>query len=236
MLKTCQLIQHRIEQACFRSHRQIDSVRLVAVTKYAQWEWVEELLHLGCVGLGESRPQQLLQRAELAKESTPQVTPEWHLIGHLQRNKVKALLPEVFLIHSVDSMRLLEAIQKHAASVNLTPKVLLEVNVSGEAAKDGFSEESLKTNWNIIRDFSHLEIAGLMTMAPWCEDVEQTRPVFRKLRELRERLSGETDGKHSLTELSMGMSRDFEVAIEEGATMIRLGSILYQQLSDDTHL
>ena len=218
-------VRERIATACARCDRSADDVRLVAVTKYADLEWVHALVALNVRDLGESRPQQLTERA-------PQFEPDlrWHLIGHLQRNKARKMLPIVHCIHSVDSLRLLSAIDRLGEELGIRPRVLLEVNVSGEDVKDGFAEKSLVAAWNDVTDCKHVDVAGLMTMAPFAENPEEARPVFQRLRTLRDRLRDISSPGPALDELSMGMSRDFEVAIEEGATIIRVGRTLYEGL------
>ncbi len=224
--KNLSAVQSAVEAACRRAGRSPNEVTLVAVVKYARLEWVEALRHLGVNQLGESRPQQLLQRAQLLPKDIC-----WHLVGHLQRNKVQKVLPVAHLIHSVDSLRLLDRIDQVAAQTGLEPRVLLQVNISGEATKHGFAPEMLRAEADRLRSFENVRIVGLMTMAPWSADAEQTRPIFRGLRELRDELAVRA-APLELTELSMGMSRDFEVAVEEGATLIRIGSRLFDGLAD----
>lgn len=221
-------IRLAIKTACARAGRATDSVQLVAVTKYADLEWVRDLIDLGEVQLGESRPQQLCGRV---KELSGDV--RWHMIGHLQRNKVEMLIPVTELIHSVDSLRLLRKIETSAAAVGKRQRALLEVNVSGEETKDGFRPTELSSNWQEILDLQHVNIQGLMTMAPHTDTAESTRPFFRKLRELRDELAAASAGGLVLPELSMGMSGDFETAIEEGATLIRIGSRIFEGLKRD---
>lgn len=218
-------VRERMAAACARAGRAASSVRLVAVTKYAELEWVRVLLQLGLRDLGESRPRQLLARAAELNGDV-----RWHLIGHLQRNKVAPLLPRAALIHSVDSFRLLERIDRLAAEAALQPRVLLEVNVSGEASKNGFVAAELLDHGSQLVSYRHVQIAGLMTMAPLVDDPELARPSFRGLRELRDRLVAQTDGCLSLSELSMGMSGDLEIGIEEGATLVRVGGRLFDGL------
>ncbi len=220
-------VQSRIDQALTRAGRAKDAVQLVAVTKYAAWEWVEVLVDLGITNLGESRPQQLSERAGLL-DSSQEI--QWHLIGHLQRNKVRGMLECKVQIHSIDSVKLLSRIDQFAQELHLTPEVFLEVNISGETAKDGFSREELISQSEAFLKFSHVRITGLMTMAPHTEDEQIQRNVFQGLRLLRDRLVSETQGALILPHLSMGMSGDFEVAIEEGATHIRIGSQLFMGL------
>lgn len=218
-------VTEEIAAACARAGRSPSDVTLVAVTKYAELDWVRRLVESGVRELGESRPQQLVERAE-------QLPPDirWHLIGHLQRNKVKLALPRTALIHSVDSLRLLERISEVAAEQLLHPRVLLEVNVSGEASKDGISVADLTAQWDALQAVPNVTIAGLMTMAPLNDDPEAARPVFAALRQLRDTLAARATPNVQLTELSMGMSGDFSVAIEEGATLIRIGSRLFEGL------
>lgn len=219
-------IQSRIEAACLRSHRNLESVTLVAVTKYAQMEWVKILLELGCTHLGESRTQQLNERAAVLPDNL-----HWHFIGPLQRNKVRRTILNSSLIHSVDSLKLLSTIDRIAAECGLQPHVLIELNLAGEESKKGFSKAELLANWTSICTASHVRIDGLMTMAPYHKDPELARPVFRELSELRSQLHTISPPEIQLKELSMGMSGDFEVAIEEGATLVRIGSALYEGLN-----
>lgn len=216
--------------ACERAGRDVDSVRLVAVTKYAQLNWVRDLISAGQTALGESRPQQLAARAEeLAREIDCPI--EWHMIGHLQRNKVEMVLPVATLTHSVDSLRLANRISAVAATRDKPAKVLIEANVSGEQSKDGFAPDDLRASWDELCELPGLNICGLMTMAPRVDDPAQARPYFASLRELRDELAARSGAENTLTELSMGMSGDFEAAIEEGATIVRVGSSLFEGLS-----
>ncbi len=205
-------LQAKIAAACERVGRDPESVTLIAVVKYAEWEWVQTLVALGVADLGESRPQQLVERR-------PQLDDDirWHLIGRLQRNKIRKVLPATSLIHSIDSLKLLRAVDRVAEELNLTPRVLLQVNISGEATKAGFSPDGWRSSWQEVKACRHVEVAGLMTMAPESSDPNDARSTFSGLAKLREELG--------LTELSMGMSGDFEVAIEEEATMVRHKSI-----------
>jgi len=218
-------VQDRIAAACLRANRSVNDVTLVAVTKYAELDWVRSLMELGVTNLGENRPQQLVARAG---QMSPAV--RWHQIGHLQTNKADTLLPFVDLIHSVDSLRLAQHLASCAGKRGLRPRVLLEVNLLGEATKDGFSAEELTLAWPSIVSQPSIAVEGLMTMAPLNQDPESARSVFRDLRELRDHLRASDPSRGALKELSMGMSGDFEVAIEEGATLIRLGSCLFEGL------
>lgn len=215
------LVRRRISIACESSGRSDREVQLVAVTKYSSVDEIRMLLSCGHRVLGESRPQQLASRAEeLNGENI-----EWHAIGHIQRNKVRQILPYVTLIHSVDSLRLLEEIDRTANNLDLHPAVLLQVNISGEESKQGFSPQELRDAVAQLKEFQHVEIKGLMTMAPLIDNDDEIRPIFGSLRSLLNELKQEIP---TMTELSMGMSNDFEVALQEGATFIRLGSVLFK--------
>ena len=231
----------RVRQACHRSGRSPDAVLIVAVTKYADWQFVREVIPLGVVDLGESRPQQLVERAALLTEPGAVEKIRWHLIGHLQRNKVRRVLPLVSLIHSVDSWRLLEALEREAAEQDLRPQVLLEINVTGEASKQGLTPEAALEGWpRALAGGCRVGVRGLMTMAQENADPEVARPTFKALRGLRDRLrsmASEFDPASTaagwyLDELSMGMTADFEVAIEEGATLVRIGSALFEGVGE----
>jgi pyridoxal phosphate enzyme (YggS family) len=212
-------VQHRITAACQRVGRNPADVTLVAVTKYANPDWIAPLVSLGVSDLGENRPQQLVERAAIVPHA------RWHLIGQLQRNKVRSTLPHTVLIHSVDSLRLLQRISDIAGELGHTVPVLLQVNVSGEASKQGFAPDDLRRDWPACQALPHVQINGLMTMAPLADNPEESRPTFRGLRELRDEF-----GPHASPMLSMGMSHDMEVAIEEGATLVRIGSALFEGL------
>ena len=219
-------VRHHINDAARRSRRAADEVRFVAVTKQVSVSIAQQLVNLGLTDLGENRPQELWRKAE-------QITGpvQWHLIGHLQRNKSRRSLPLVTLIHSVDSLALLNRINELAMELDLQAVVLLEVNVSGEEAKHGFSPYEMDQVIERAGELRRLRIDGLMTMAPFDPDPEQARPTFVKLRELRDRLRSNAPINCPLAELSMGMSGDFVVAIE-GATMVRIGSALFEGLDE----
>lgn len=223
-------IRQRILAACQRVSRAESEVRLVAVTKYAAWPWVESLA-LQHSDFGENRPQQLAERQPLL----PQI--RWHLIGQLQRNKVRMAVQHAQMIHSVDSLKLLEAIADAACRENCRPELLLQVNASFEAAKSGFHPDALPELWpQVLQAARGLPIVGLMTMAAETDNPEETRPTFRQLRLLRDALQNRPDtiaAGVQLHELSMGMSGDFEPAIEEGATLVRLGTAVFQNLERD---
>jgi pyridoxal phosphate enzyme (YggS family) len=222
-------VRRRIDAACGRAQRDPASVTLVAITKYAQLDWVRCLVDLGVSELGENRPQQLVQRAQ---EIGLVVPVHWHLVGNLQRNKVRSVLPVMTLLHSADNLRLLHSVERVAGELGLRPRVLLEVNLSGEQTKHGFQDDALLSVWNQVQQLEPVQIEGLMTMAAYSPNPENARLPFVRLRELRDELrERSTDRTRSLlTQLSMGMTGDFEVAIEEGATIVRIGSALWEGL------
>lgn len=219
-------VRERIAVAARPAGRSPDDVRLVAVTKYVDAATTQLLVDAGCYDLGESRPQQLWDKAA----ALPDANIRWHFIGHLQRNKVRRTVPIVHLVHSGDSLRLLEELNRETIALSSPQKlpVLLEVNVSGEAAKHGFAADELSPLVESLAAFEHLEIQGLMAMAGLDDEPTAARHDFAKLRELRERLRRDWAGRFALNELSMGMSGDFEQAIAEGATLVRVGSALFE--------
>jgi pyridoxal phosphate enzyme (YggS family) len=219
-------VEDRLRSACARAGRQRSEVTLVAVTKSVSTEIAALVPELGIVDLGENRPQELWKKAAALPSAV-----RWHLIGHLQRNKIERTLPLVHLIHSVDSVRLLQALEEAAARRTAPLPVLLEVNASREANKGGFAPEALPGLVPQLNTLRHVELRGLMTMAAFEEDPERCRPTFRELRELRDRLRGVLAPPHRLEQLSMGMTNDFEVAVEEGATLVRIGTALFEGMT-----
>lgn len=243
-----QLTMERVARAAERSGRKASDILVVAVSKYADLDDVRELIELGHRDFGESRPQQLSQRAAMISEwlgrrerfsetaNVPPVDPaadaspgdvRWHQIGRLQRNKVKKLLPDVRLIHSVDSMRLAEELQIAALKREIETDALLQVNISGETQKAGLAPPAAPHVAEQIDSMTYLRLRGLMTMAPMVENPDDARPVFDLTRALFEDIQklGVTEGRFNI--LSMGMSGDFEAAIECGANCVRLGSVIF---------
>ena len=213
-------IHSRMQDAAHRVGRQVLDVRLVAVSKTYPPAVIQEAWNSGQHVFGENRVQDALPKiAELPAEA------EWHFIGHLQSNKIRKALPAFTLIHGVDNLELAQQINRIAGEMGLTANILLEINVSGEASKFGFSPTDLRQNLEGLLCLPSIRINGLMTMAPYSENPETARPVFSKLRILRDELAAQS-GK-ALQELSMGMSGDFEVGIEEGATIVRIGSSIF---------
>jgi len=231
-LKTClrQRLAHveeRIQAACVRSGRPRSAVTLVAVTKTVSAAAAALLPELGVLDLGESRPQELWNKAPILL-----TTVRWHLVGHLQRNKIERTVPLVHLIHSVDSLRLLTALEQEARKRGRPVDVLLEVNASREANKHGLTPEELPNLGPQVAAMQNVRVRGLMTMAAFEEDPEGCRATFALLRELRDRLRGTLPEPHRLEHLSMGMTNDFEVAIAEGATLVRIGTALFEDFSE----
>jgi len=221
-------VRERIADAARRSGRDAESVNCVAVTKYlpAGSPIYNAILATGCKDLGENRPQHLMEKIGLW--DGPPV--RWHMIGSLQRNKVRKILPHVALIHSVDSFRLLEAIDRIAVEEGLpSVQVLIEVNISGDVSKKGLAPIDLPSLLDrSAKQFHNIEICGLMAMAGLMSVADNARREFASVRELRDNVQSQHEGRFDLAWLSMGMSRDYEMAIEEGATHVRVGSSLYK--------
>lgn len=224
-----------IAEVCARSGREPQDIRLVVVTKSAEFEQVQEVIRLGYNHLGENRVQQLkkvaTQAAEFLEQSADDPTlPQevhWHMIGHLQRNKVRQILPSVSLIHSVDTLRLAEEINNSAARLDLCSRALLQVNTSNEPQKYGVPVGAATHLAEQIETLPNLKLIGLMTMAPLTRNKDVIRACFTRARELHTEMRGEKIVGSQFTELSMGMSSDYEIAIEEGATILRLGSAIF---------
>ncbi|HEX8372145.1 MAG TPA: YggS family pyridoxal phosphate-dependent enzyme [Chthoniobacterales bacterium] len=213
-------LQDRIAAAAARSGRGADQIELIAVSKTHPLEAIREARECGLRLFGENKVQEA--RAKIADAPSDL---RWHLLGHLQSNKVRHALPLFEMIHSVDSVELATQIDRIAAELGLFPKILLEVNVAGEASKFGFKPEALRAQIEQLIALPRLQIDGLMTIAPYAEEPEASRPFFKQLRELRDQLA--TEQNIPLAHLSMGMSGDFEIAIEEGATLVRVGTAIF---------
>lgn len=222
-----QRIRSEMAEAALRGGRTPEAVRLVAVTKTVDMETVRVLVALGQRDLGENRAEQLVPRA--AEAASMGLDVAWHMIGHLQRRKVRDLLLHVAMIHGVDSLRLAREIDKRAEQAGLGPvPVLLEVNVAGEEQKYGIRPEEADPLAREVAALPRVDLRGLMTMAPLTCDAERARPVFAGLRGLLERLNAGPCASRPLAELSMGMSQDYRVAVEEGATLVRIGTALFE--------
>ena len=237
-------VKDRIGNACAKANREVSEVTLIAVTKTAAPEQIREILQLGVGDLGESRVQvftqkaaqinEFYQRQKTRGEDTVPARLRWHMIGHLQRNKVKPILPLADLIHSVDSLRLAEEIEQAAGKLGKKMPVLLQVNASEEKSKFGVAVGAAVHLAEQIASMSHIALVGLMTMAPLSEDAEEARPVFARTREIFDEIKWHKIGGAGFRHLSMGMSNDYEQAIAEGATMVRIGTALFGGKVDDS--
>ena len=221
LMERFDLVRENIYAAAERAGRNPDDVKLVAVSKKHPVEFVREAFQeAGQELFGESRVQEALVKIpELPSRL------RWHFIGHLQANKVRKALPCFELIHGIDTVDIARDVDRVAAEMGLFPRVLLEVNISGEGSKHGFTPEGLERELEGLLALPRIQVEGFMTMAPLVKEAEAARPYFTKLRELRDRLAGQVG--IPLATLSMGMSGDYEVAVEEGATLVRVGSALF---------
>ncbi len=215
-------VKQRIEEACRRSGRDPKEVTLIAVSKTKPVEMLQEAYDFGTRIFGENKVQELTDKYEQMPKDI-----HWHLIGHLQRNKVKYIIDKVDLIHSVDSLRLAETIDKEAQKHGLIANILIEVNVAGEESKFGLAPEEVGEFVDQLAGFSHIKVCGLMTIAPFVENPEENRPYFQRLRKLSVDIAAKKVNNVTMSILSMGMTNDFEVAVEEGATMVRVGTGLF---------
>lgn len=220
--KNWESVNARIAEAAGRSGRRVSEVTIVAVTKRNPIAMIRPLIDLGASDLGENYPQELWQK----HEALAGLRVRWHLIGHLQGNKAKKTLPLVHMIHAVDSLKLLRTLDDLAKDLPTPPSVCLQVNTSEEDAKHGWSAGGILNDAEAIATFTRIPVVGLMTIAGYGTDAETARPSFIQLREVRDTLRSRTG--RALEHLSMGMSNDFEAAIEEGATLVRVGSALFE--------
>lgn len=225
--RNLQEVRRRIAEAAARSGRTAQAVTLVAVTKTVDAGLARTLCELGVRDIGENRVQEARAKAVQLADCPIR----WHMIGHLQTNKARPAVRLFSLIHSVDNPRLAQALQRRAQQDGLELPVLIEVNTSGEASKFGVPPEEAAELAAAVDACERLQLRGLMTMAPIVEQAGEARPCFRRLRELRDHLNGSLPLRRALTELSMGMSQDYEVAVEEGATMVRIGSALFRGIT-----
>jgi pyridoxal phosphate enzyme (YggS family) len=214
-------VQDNIRMACQNSSRDTADVEVVAVTKYVDVARMEEAFSAGLLHVGESKVQDAQAKWEVI--GTKGV---WHFIGHLQSNKVKDMIDKFDYIHSLDRLSLAKEIEKKAKEIEKVMPCFVQVNISGEDTKHGLEPNKVEAFIAKLAEFPHIKVVGLMTMAPYDENPEDTRPIFRELRELQASLQKKEWAHAPLKELSMGMSNDYSVAIEEGATFIRLGSTL----------
>ena len=215
-------VEERIQEACRRAGRDRSEVTLIAVSKTKPAEVLKEAYDLGIRVFGENKVQELTEKYEVLPKDI-----RWHMIGHLQTNKVKYIADKVELIHSVDSLKLAETIEKEAAKRHRTIDILVEVNVAEEESKFGLKVEEVIPFIEKVAGFSHINVRGLMTIAPFVENPEKNRSVFADLRKLSVDITEKNIDNVNVSILSMGMTNDYEVAIEEGATMVRVGTGIF---------
>ena len=215
-------VRERVREACLRAGRAPEDVTLIAVSKTKPAQAVQEAYDAGARDFGENKVQEILQKKPVLPQDI-----RWHMIGHLQRNKVHQVIGKAVLIHAVDSLRLAEQIESEAAKRDLDVDVLLEINVAKEESKYGFFLEDAEEAIRAISAFPHVHIKGLMTIAPFVENPEENRGIFKKLYQFSGDINDKNIDNVTMGVLSMGMSGDFEVAIEEGATMVRVGTSIF---------
>lgn len=215
-------VEERIQAACDRSGRKREDVLLVAVSKTKPVEMIEEVMTAGIVDFGENKPQELRDKYEVLPQNL-----RFHMIGHLQTNKIKYVIDRVVLIHSIDSIHLAEAVNAEAKKHNRIMPVLVEVNVAQEESKSGFLMEKTENAIRELAKLSNIRVEGLMTIAPFVENAEENRQYFVKLRKLSVDIAAKNIDNVTMHHLSMGMTGDYEVAIEEGATMVRVGTGIF---------
>ena len=215
-------VQNKVNDACERAGRKTDEVTLIAVSKTKPVPMLLEAYNAGAREFGENKVQEIMDKYDKLPQDI-----NWHLIGHLQRNKVKYIIDKVKMIHSVDSMRLAEEISKEAVKKSVHMDILLEVNVAGEESKFGFSCEEAAKEVENIAALPGIPVQGLMTIAPFVENPEDNREVFRKLKKLSVDIASKNIDNVFMRDLSMGMTGDYEVAIEEGATLVRVGTGIF---------
>ena len=215
-------VRRHMEEACRRAGRQTDEVTLIAVSKTKPVGMLMEAYEAGARDFGENKVQEILEkRPEIPADA------RFHMIGHLQRNKVRQVIDQVTLIHSVDSLRLAEQIEHEAAKKELHVDILLEVNVAREESKFGFFLEEVEAALREISKYPHITVKGLMTIAPYVEDPEENRDIFKKLHQVFIDMKSKNIDNSNMSVLSMGMTGDYQVAIEEGSTMIRVGTGIF---------
>jgi hypothetical protein len=233
ILERINRVKDNVKKACDKARRDPSEVKLVIVTKSATFDEIKKVIQAGFTDLGENRVQQLkkisAQIDEFLEKNNEQLPQKvnWHMIGHLQRNKIRQVLPQIYLIHSVDTLRLAEEINAAAPKLNVCPRILLQVNTSREPQKYGVPVGAAIHLAEQIETLPSLNFVGLMTMAPLTRDKNLIRSCFSRARELFIEMRGEKIVGPEFTELSMGMSSDYEIALEEGATILRIGSAIF---------
>ncbi len=222
LIQNLREVEARVAAACARAGRDRGEVTLVAVSKTKPVPMLQEIYDAGTRDFGENKVQEICAKQPVLPDDI-----RWHMIGHLQTNKVRQVIDKACMIHSVDSLKLAQVIEKEAAKRDLDIPVLLEVNVAEEESKFGARTEETAALIQEIAQLPHIHVRGLMTIAPFVDDPEENRPVFRRLKELSVDIAEKNINNVSMCELSMGMTGDFEVAIEEGATLVRVGTAIF---------
>lgn len=222
VIENLKKVENKITAACLRAGRAREDVTLIAVSKTKPESMVEEAYSVGQRDFGENKVQEICRKIEVLPQDI-----RWHMIGHLQRNKVRQVVGKACMIHSVDSLRLAEAISQEAVKQDSIVPVLIEVNVAQEESKFGVTTEETIALIEAAAKLPHISIRGLMTIAPFVEDPEENRPIFRKLKQLSVDIAAKNINNVTMSVLSMGMTNDYEVAIEEGATMVRVGTGIF---------
>jgi pyridoxal phosphate enzyme (YggS family) len=216
-------IVKKIEAACKKVGRNPNDITLIAVSKTVESPKVREAFAAGVDNLGENRVQELVKKYEDLKD----IDIKWHMIGHLQKNKVKYIIDKTVLIHSVESLSLAEEIDKRAKKAGIVANVLIELNIGEEESKFGIKEENVYDFVKSMEEFENIKVSGLMTVAPFCENPEDVRWVFKKMKDIYDKISAMNLKNAEMKYLSMGMTNDFEIAIEEGSNMIRIGTAIF---------
>ena len=222
VIENLKKVEDKITAACLRAGRAREDVTLIAVSKTKPESMVEEAYSVGQRDFGENKVQEICRKIEVLPQDI-----RWHMIGHLQRNKVRQVVGKACMIHSVDSLRLAEAISQEAVKQDRIVPVLIEVNVAQEESKFGVTTEETIALIEAAAKLPYISIRGLMTIAPFVEDPEENRPIFRKLKQLSVDIAAKNINNVTMSVLSMGMTNDYEVAIEEGATMVRVGTGIF---------
>lgn len=215
-------VQKNIENSCQKAKRSTEEVTLIAVSKTKPVEMLQEAYDAGARVFGENKVQEIMDKYDKLPSDI-----KWHMIGHLQRNKVKYIIDKVAMIHSVDSLRLAQTIENEAAKKDLCMPILIEVNVAEEESKFGLTVEEVIPFLEEISAYPHIQVQGLMTIAPFVEDPEENRDVFRKLKKLSVDIAAKNINNITMSVLSMGMTNDYQVAVEEGSTMVRVGTGIF---------
>lgn len=226
ILNNLKIVEENISKACKRADRKREEVTLIAVSKTKPVDMMEEVLGAGVNDFGENKVQELVLKYEQMNNDA-KTDIKWHMIGHLQRNKVKHIVDKVQLIHSVDSLRLAKQIEKEAKNKNVELDILIEINIAKDPNKFGFKEEEVYDAIEKISILENVNIKGLMTIAPYVDDPEDNREFFRRIKQISVDIDLKNIDNVDMDILSMGMSGDYEVAIEEGATIVRIGTGIF---------